>query len=40
MCFDGERLRPLSDDVAARFRLGNANAPRRARPAWRYAAAR
>jgi len=33
-CFAAERLRPLDDGVAAAFRLGSVNAPRRARPAW------
>jgi hypothetical protein len=33
-CYRGESLRPLSDEVAAEFRLGTREAPRRARPAW------
>jgi hypothetical protein len=35
-CFSGDSLQPLSADVAARFRLGDAKKPRRARPAWAY----
>ena len=33
-CFSGDALKPLSDDVAKSFRLGDASQPRRARPAW------
>jgi len=33
-CFEGNALAPMSDDTASAFRLGNAEKPRRARPAW------
>jgi hypothetical protein len=34
-CFSGASLLPLSASVAETFRLGTADAPRRAKPAWR-----
>jgi hypothetical protein len=33
-CYDQASLRPMTDDVARAFRLGNEAAPRRAKPAW------
>jgi hypothetical protein len=34
-CFEADSLRPLTPDIARRFRLGSAQSPMRARPAWR-----
>jgi hypothetical protein len=34
-CFEGVSLRPLTPEVAQRFRLGSFEDPRRAKPAWR-----
>lgn len=34
-CYQGRELVPLTPELARRFRLGNAAAPRRAKPAWR-----
>jgi len=34
-CFEGDALQPLTPAIAATFRLGTAERPRRARPAWR-----
>jgi hypothetical protein len=34
-CFEDDRLVPMTPTIAERFRLGSAEAPRRARPAWR-----
>ena len=36
-CYSGAALQPLSVDVARGFRLGSADRPLRARPAWRAA---
>jgi hypothetical protein len=33
-CYEHGQLRPMTDDVARAFRLGNEAAPRRAKPAW------
>src|SRR5882672_10610104 len=33
-CYDHAALRPMTNDVARAFRLGNEAAPRRAKPAW------
>jgi hypothetical protein len=38
-CFHGAALHPLSQELAARFRLGSFTLPRRAKPAWRIGAA-
>jgi hypothetical protein len=37
-CYDHATLRPMTDDVARAFRLGDEKAPRRAKPAWLSAA--
>lgn len=37
-CFSGDALRPLPEAVKRTFRLGSADAPRRAKPAWRLEA--
>jgi hypothetical protein len=34
-CYEGQELIPLTPTIAERFWLGTAEAPRRARPAWR-----
>jgi hypothetical protein len=34
-CYQGKKLVPLTPELAARFRLGSAEEPRRAKPAWR-----
>jgi hypothetical protein len=34
-CFEGSALRPLTRELAERFRLGSFADPRRAKPAWR-----
>lgn len=34
-CFEGQSLRPLTPELAERFRLGSFAHPRRAKPAWR-----
>ena len=34
-CFEGTSLRPLTPELAQRFRLGSFEDPRRAKPAWR-----
>jgi hypothetical protein len=35
VCFDGDRLAPMTDEIARAFRLGSPADPRRAPPAWR-----
>lgn len=35
-CFSGESLRPMSEPVMKKFRLGSVHEPRRAKPAWRF----
>ena len=37
-CFEGRALRPLTGELAERFRLGSFAHPRRAKPAWRLLA--
>ncbi|HEY5954905.1 MAG TPA: hypothetical protein VIV60_00080 [Polyangiaceae bacterium] len=37
-CYVGNTLQPITHEIAEAFHLGDSNAPRRAKPAWRLAA--